>query len=92
MSVTPAGYASSAASGKWQYTASNPGVVEITSGANNSITVAGRNSTAAPVEVIVQAKNDLGLEACARLKVEPAFVEPPTFTGPRRLLRRPTVA
>ena len=29
--------------------------------------------------LIIVAKNELGLEACARLKVEPAFVEPPTF-------------
>jgi hypothetical protein len=29
--------------------------------------------------VIIVAKNELGLEACARMKVEPAFVEPPTF-------------
>ncbi|MSU51243.1 MAG: hypothetical protein EXS37_19505 [Opitutus sp.] len=78
-SVTPAAYASSAALGKWHYTASNPGVVEITPGANNSITVAGKNNIAGPVEVIIKAKNDLGIEACARVKVEPAFVEPPTF-------------
>jgi hypothetical protein len=78
-SVTPASNASSAALGKWQFTASNPDVVQITPGANNSITVVGKNTTAAPVDVIIVAKNDLGLEACARLKVEPAFVEPPTF-------------
>ena len=64
-SVTPAAYASSAALGKWQFTASNPGVVQITPGANNSITVAGTNKTAAPVDVIIVAKNELGLEACA---------------------------
>jgi hypothetical protein len=80
VSVTPAAYASSAALGKWQFTASNPDLVEITPGANNSITIAGKNTTAAPVEVIIVAKNELGLEACARVKVEPAFVEPPTFT------------
>jgi hypothetical protein len=79
VSVAPAAYASSAALGKWDYTASNPGVVEITPGANNSITVAGKNNTAAPVDVIIVAKNELGLEACARVKVEPAFVESPTF-------------
>jgi VCBS repeat-containing protein len=79
VSVTPAAHASSAALGKWHYTASNPSVVEITPGANNSITVAGKNSTAAPVEVIITAKNDLAIEACARVKVEPAFVAPPTF-------------
>ncbi len=78
-SVTPAAYAGSSALGKWHYTASNPGVVEITPGANNSITVVGKNTTAGPVEVIIKAKNELGLEACARVKVEPAFVEPPTF-------------
>jgi hypothetical protein len=78
-SVTPAAYASSTALGKWHYTASDPGVVEITPGASNSIVVAGKNTTAAPVEVIIVAKNELGLEACARVKVEPAFVEPPTF-------------
>ncbi|HEX2853366.1 MAG TPA: hypothetical protein VHO24_09015 [Opitutaceae bacterium] len=80
VSVTPAAYASSAALGKWQFKASNPDVVELTPGANNSLTVAGKNTTAAPVEVIIVAKNELGLEACARVKVEPAFVEPPTFT------------
>ncbi len=79
VSVAPTAYAESAALGKWHYTANNPGAVEITPGANNSITVAGKNTTAAPVEVIITAKNELGLEACARLKVEPAFVEPPTF-------------
>jgi len=84
-SVTPAGYASSAALGKWRFTASNPGVVEITPGADNSITVAGKNNTAASVDVIIVAKNELGLEACARVKVEPAFVEPPTFA------RAPTI-
>lgn len=79
VSVTPATAASSAALGKWTYTSSNPGVVEITPGANNAITIAGKNTTAAPVEVIITAKNELGLEACSRVKVEPAFVEPPTF-------------
>ena len=79
-SVAPAAYASSPALGKWQFTASNPGMVQITPGSNNSITVAGTNKTAAPVDVIIVAKNELGLEACARLKVEPAFVEPPKFT------------
>ena len=78
-SVAPAGYASSAALGKWQFTANNPGVVELTPGANGSVTVTGKNNTAAPVDVIIVAKNELGLEACARVKVEPAFVEPPTF-------------
>ncbi|MEO7415383.1 MAG: hypothetical protein ABIZ81_18715 [Opitutaceae bacterium] len=79
VSVAPAAYASSAALGKWQFTASNPGVVEITPGANGSITLAGKNNTAAPIDVIIVAKNELGLEACARVKVEPAFVEPPNF-------------
>jgi hypothetical protein len=79
-SVAPAAYASSPALGKWQFTSSNPGMVQITPGSNNSIAVAGTNKTAAPVDVIIAAKNELGLEACATLKVEPAFVEPPKFT------------
>lgn len=78
-SVTPAAYASSPALGKWQFTSTRPDVVQLTPGADNSVTVAGRNTTAAPVDVIIVAKNELGLEACARLKVEPPFVAPPEF-------------
>ena len=78
-SVAPAAYASGAALGKWQFKSSNPGMVELTPGANGSVTVAGKNTGAAPVDVIIVARNELGLEACARVKVEPAFVEPPTF-------------
>ena len=78
-SVTPAAYASSPALGKWQFTASNPDMVQITPGANNSITVAGTNKSAAPVEVILVAKNELGVEAATRLTVEPAYVDPPKF-------------
>lgn len=79
VSVTPASHAGSPALGKWNYTASNPAVVEITPGADNSVTVAGKNGTAAPVDVIIKATNSLGIEACARVKVEPAFVEPPVL-------------
>jgi hypothetical protein len=78
-SVAPAANASSRVLGKWQFTASDPSMVRITPGAVNTITVAGTNTTAAPVNVIIKAKNDLGLEACALLKVEPPFVEPPKF-------------
>ena len=78
-SVAPAAYASSRALGKWQFTASDPSMVQILPGANNSIKVAGTNKTAAPVDIIIVAKNELGLQACALLKVEPPFVEPPRF-------------
>ena len=67
-SVTPAANVSSAALGKWQFTAINPDVVQITPGANGAITVAGKNTTAAPVDVIIVAKNELGLEACATVE------------------------
>jgi hypothetical protein len=77
--VAPAAYASSRLLGKWGFTASDPSMVQMTAGSNNSVTVAGTNTTAAPVDVIIVAKNELGLEACARLKVEPPFVEPPRF-------------
>lgn len=79
-SVTPAGRATSPALGKWRFTANKPELVALTPGAENSVIVAGRNDTAAPVEVLITARNELGLEACARLKVEPAFVEPPIFS------------
>ncbi len=78
-SVTPAAAASSAALGKWQFTANKPGMVQITPGPNNSITVAGTNNSAEPVDVLILAKNELGLEACTRLTVEPGFMEPPRF-------------
>jgi hypothetical protein len=86
-SVAPAAYASSRVLGKWQFTASKPGIVQITPGSNNSITVAGTNKTAAPVDVIIVAKNELGLEACALLKVEPPFVEPPIFSRAPEITR-----
>ena len=78
-SVTPANRASSPAMGKWHFTADKPELVELTPGVDGSVTVGGKNTTTAPVEVIITARNELGLEACARVKVEPAFVEPPTF-------------
>ncbi len=78
-SVAPETNASSPALGRWRFTASNPNMVQITPGANNSITVAGTNQTAAPVDVLVVAKNELGIEACAKLTVEPGFVAPPKF-------------
>ncbi len=79
-SVTPAASASSAAVGKWQFKASKPDVVQITPGGDGAITVAGTNKSAAPVDVILVAKNELGLEAAAKLTVEPAYVDPPKFT------------
>lgn len=84
-SVTPAAHAASAALGKWRFTASNPDLVQILPGADHTVAVAGRNTPAAPAEVIIVAKNELGLEACARLKVEPAIVAPP------RLVQAPTI-
>lgn len=78
-SVTPAAYASSPALGSWQFTASNPGMVQITPAPNNSITVAGTNTSSEPAHVIITAKNDLGIEACVTLTVEPGFVEAPKF-------------
>ena len=81
-SVAPVTYASSRALGKWQFTASAPSMVQILPGSNNSIKVAGTNKTACAVDVIIVAKNELGLEACALLKVEPPFVEPPKFARP----------
>ncbi len=77
--VTPASAASSAALGKWQFTSNQPDMVQLTPGANNSVTVAGSNKTADAVEVLIVAKNDLGLEACTRVTVEPGFVAPPAF-------------
>lgn len=85
-SVTPAAYAASGALGKWQFTASNPQLVQLTPGANNSITVVGTNTSAAPADVIIVAKNELGLEAAMKLTVEPAFVDPPKFS------REPVIA
>lgn len=79
-SVTPATYASSRTLGRWQFAASNPDIVQITPGANNSITVAGANKSTAPVDVVIVAKNELGLEAAMKLTVEPAFVDPPKFS------------
>lgn len=79
VNVAPVAAATSAALGPWRFTASHPDLVQLTPGADNSVTVAGKNSTAAPVDVIITAKNALGLEACARVNVEPAFVEPPSF-------------
>jgi hypothetical protein len=78
-SVTPASAASSPTVGKWHFRASNPDMVQITPGDNNTITVAGTNKTPEAAEVLIIAKNDLGLEAVARLTVEPAFTEPPKF-------------
>ena len=54
-------------------------MVQITPTGDSSITVAGTNKTAAPVEVFITAKNDLGVEAVTRVNVEPAFVDPPKF-------------
>jgi hypothetical protein len=76
---TPAGRAASPALGKWRFTADKPELVELTPGADNSVVVAGQNNTASPVDVLITARNELGIEACALVKVEPAFVEPPTF-------------
>jgi len=79
-SVAPAASASSPALGKWQFTASDPSMVQMTPGPNNSVKVAGTNKSAAPVNVIIVAKNELGLEAAVKLTVEPPYVEPPKFT------------
>lgn len=79
VSVLPATHAASTALGKWQFTANQPAMVRITPGANNTFTITGTNNTAEPAEVLILAKNDLGLEACTRLVVEPGFIEPPKF-------------
>jgi hypothetical protein len=80
VSVTPASAAASSALGKWTFTASPAEVVDITLGADGAIKVTGKNSSAAPVDVIVVAKNSLGLEACTRVTVEPGFTDPPRFS------------
>jgi hypothetical protein len=78
-SVAPAASASSPALGKWQFTASDPSMVQLTPGPDNFLKVAGTNKTAAPVDVIIVAKNALGLEAAVKLTVEPPYVAPPKF-------------
>ncbi len=79
--VSPAGKAGSAAIGAWTFTASQPDLVEITDNGDGTITVAGKNDTEQPVDVILIAKNALGVEAAAKLTVEPSYVDAPTFVS-----------
>jgi len=79
-SVQSGSLESSQALGGWTFTASDPAMVEIIPNADQTITVSGTNNTTEPVDVIIIAKNQLGIEAAARITVEPAYLETPTVT------------
>ena len=78
----PESSAASGALGRWQFAASEPALVEITPGSGGTITVSGRNDSDEPADVIIVARNELGIEAAAKLRVEPAYVEAPAFKEP----------
>lgn len=79
-SVAPTAYASSPTLGAWEFSASDPAMVQIAAPSNGNVTVSGTNNTELPVDVIIVARNALGLEAAARITVEPSYVEAPGFT------------
>jgi len=88
-SAQPAAAASSSALDKWTFTASDPAIVEIAAGNSNTITVTGTNHTTEPADVVIVAKNELGIEAAVTLTVEPAHLEAPGFAK-QPVIKQPT--
>lgn len=80
--VSPIGYAHSPALGSWSFTTKDPtmqSLVHITDHQDGTIRVAGSNGTETAVEVILVAKNSLGIEAAFELTVEPTYIDAPGF-------------
>ncbi|BET69464.1 hypothetical protein ASA1KI_43820 [Opitutales bacterium ASA1] len=80
VSVAPTVHATSPALGPWRFIASVPAMVDFTPVGETAVVVAGTNSTHEPVDVLIVARNQLVLEACVELTVEPAFLPPPSFS------------
>ena len=81
-SVSPADYAMSPALGNWTFATKNPSMsqyIHITDDKNGTLTVSGSNDTQDDVDVIIVAKNKLGIEAVFELTVEPPYIEAPGF-------------
>jgi hypothetical protein len=80
--VSPANYAMSAALGDWTFTTKDPSMsqyVHIADNKNGKITVSGSTNTSDAVDVIIVAKNALGIEAAFELTVEPPYIQAPEF-------------
>jgi hypothetical protein len=80
--VLPADYADSAALGNWTFTTKDPSMsqyISIADNKNGTLTVSGSNNTRDSVDVIVVARNRLGIEAALKLTVEPPYIEAPEF-------------
>jgi hypothetical protein len=81
-SVEPAGYAMSAALGNWTFTTKDPSMAQYISIAdhkNGKLAVSGSNKTQDAVDVIIVARNTLGIEAAYELTIEPPYIEAPGF-------------
>ncbi len=80
--ILPAEYAKSTALGEWLFSTKNPSnaqYVSIADNKNGTITVAGTNKTREAVDVIIVARNTLGIEAAFELTIEPPYTDAPEF-------------
>jgi len=87
-SILPANYAMSTTLGTWTFTTKDPSMsqyISTTDNKNGTLTVSGSNDTQDDVNVIIVAKNTLGIEAAFELTVEPLYIEAPEF------VREPTI-
>jgi len=78
----PAEYANSNALGAWSFETKDPnnsGYVHIKDNNNGTITVSGTNNTGDAVDVIIVARNTLGIEAAIELTIEPPYLDAPEF-------------
>jgi len=81
--VLPADYAGSTALGNWTFTTKDPfkyRLINITDNKSGTITVSGSKDIKDDVDVIIVARNRLGMEAAFELTVEPPYIEAPEFS------------
>lgn len=86
--VLPAGYENSTALGEWLFRtkdSSKSQYVRISDNKNGTITVSGTNKTKEAIDVIIVARNTLGIEAAIELTIEPPYIDAP------KLVREPVI-
>ncbi len=91
--ILPADYAVSAALGRWTFTTKDPSksrYVRIVDNKNGTLNVSGSNDSENDADVIIIAKNSLGIEAAFELTIEPPYLEAPEFIREPEILKQET--
>jgi len=88
--VLPANYSVSKALGNWTFTTKDPSMsryLNITDNKNGAVIVSGSKDIKDVLDVVIVARNTLGIEAALELTVEPPYIEAPEFIREPSILK-----